>query len=154
MLTSVSVIIAAPFAILSPISHMLLDVLVVGLAEVVPDRRVARHDVRLVAAVGDHVVRALLQAQVLAPEVPADVHQLDGVERAASAPRRAGGVGALALELVLDRDQPVAGAVAPATSEVVADVREERDVDVLEDARRARSTPWSPSCSSATPARA
>ena len=60
----------------------LLDVLVVGLAEVVPDRRVARHDVRLIAAVGDDVVRALLEAQVLAAEVPADVHQLDRVERA------------------------------------------------------------------------
>ena len=66
----------------------LLDVREVGLAEVVPDRRGARDDVGLIAAVGDHVVRALAQAQVLAAEVPADVHQLDGVERAAAAPRR------------------------------------------------------------------
>ena len=33
------------------------DVLVVGLAEVIPDTRVRRHHVRLIAAVGDHVVR-------------------------------------------------------------------------------------------------
>ena len=92
----------------------LLDVVVAGLAEVVPDAGVRRHDVRLIAAVGDHVVRALLQAQVLAAEVPADVHQLHGVERRPAAPRRAGGVRALALEGVLDRDQAVAAAVAPA----------------------------------------
>ena len=96
----------------------LLDVLVVGLAEVVPDARVRRHDVRLIAAVGDHVVRALLQPQVLAAEVPADVHQLDGVERGAAAPRRAGRVRALALERVLDRHEPGADAVAPADAEV------------------------------------
>ena len=65
----------------------LLDLRVGGLAEVVPDRRGARDDVRLIAAVGDHVVRALLERQVLAAEVPADVHQLDRVERAAAAPR-------------------------------------------------------------------
>ena len=113
--TSVSVIIVARLApSLSPMSHSSLMCVVVGLAEVVPDRRVRRHDVRLIAAVGDHVVRALLQAQVLAAEVPADVHQLDGVERRAAAPRRAGGVRALALERVLDRDQAVAAAVAPA----------------------------------------
>ena len=76
----------------------LLDLVVAGLAEVVPDGGVGRHDVRLVAAVGDDVMRALLQPQVLAAEVPADVHQLHGVERRPAAPRRASGVGALALE--------------------------------------------------------
>ena len=74
----------------------LLDVRVVGLAEEVPDRRLRRHDVRLIAAVGDDVVRALLEAEVLAPEVPAGVHQLHGVERAAAAPGRAGAVRGLA----------------------------------------------------------
>ena len=53
----------------SPSSSLMCGV--VGLAEVVPDAGVARHDVGLVAAVGDHVVRALLQAQVLAAVVPA-----------------------------------------------------------------------------------
>ena len=72
--------------------------------------------------------------QMLAAEIPADVHQLDRVERRASAPRRRGGVRALALELVLDRDQAVLVAVAPADAEVVGDVREDRDVDVLEQA--------------------
>ncbi len=61
----------APAAIVSPMSHSSLMCVVVGLAEVVPDRGVGRHDVGLVAAVGDDVVRALLQAQVLAAEVPA-----------------------------------------------------------------------------------
>ena len=38
---------------------------------------------------------------MLAPEMPADVHQLDRVQRRAPAPRRAGRVRALALERVL-----------------------------------------------------
>src|SRR3989304_4368736 len=37
----------------------LLDVGLVELAEVVPDGSLGRHDVRLVAAVGDHVMHAL-----------------------------------------------------------------------------------------------
>jgi len=37
-------------------------------------------------------VRPLLQAQVLAPELPADVHQLGGIERTVAAPRCAGRV--------------------------------------------------------------
>ena len=44
-------------------------------------------------------------------------------------------VRALALEVVLDRHQAVSRAVAPRDAEVVADVREEDDVHVLEDAR-------------------
>ena len=111
-----------------------LDVRLVVLAEVEPDAGVARHDVGLVAAVGDDRVRALRQAQVLAAVVPADAHQLDRVERRAAAPRRAGAVGRLAFEGVLDRHQAVAAAGAPRHVEVVADVREERDVDVLEHA--------------------
>ena len=37
-------------------------------------------------------MRALREPQVLTAEVPADIHQLDGVERAAAAPRGASGV--------------------------------------------------------------
>ena len=80
----------------------LLDVLVVGLAEVVPDGGVRRDDVGLIAAVGDDVVRPLLDAEVLAAEIPGDVHQLHGVERRTAAPRRARRVRALAFEAVLD----------------------------------------------------
>src|SRR4029077_156836 len=103
-----------------------------GLAEVVPDRRVRWDDVRLVAAVGDDVMRSLLQPQMLAAEVPAGCHQFDGVERRAAAPRRRRGVRALALERVLDRHEAGAKAAAPADAEVRADVREERDVNVAE----------------------
>ena len=42
---------------------------------------------------------------MLAPEIPADVHQLDRVERAAAPPRRARGVRALAFETVEHRDE-------------------------------------------------
>ena len=77
-----------PWQSSSPICPHLLDLRIRRLAEVVPDRGRARDDVGLIAAVGDDVVRALLERQVLAAEVPADVHQLHGVERAAAAPRR------------------------------------------------------------------
>ena len=111
-----------------------LDAVEVGLAEVVPDAGVARDDVGLIAAVGDDVVRALLQAQMLAAIVPAHVHQLDGIERRSAAPRRAGAVRRFALEGVLDRDQPVAAAVAPRRAQPGADVVVEHGVDVLEEA--------------------
>ena len=125
---------AAPLAMDSPIRPQLLDLRIRRLAEVVPDGRIPRDHVRLIAAVGDDVVRALFERQVLAPVVPADVHELDRVERAATPPRRPGRVRRLAGERELDRHEPSAIAVAPGHAEVVADVREERDVDVLEEA--------------------
>ena len=78
--------------------EVLADVLEILLADEVPDGGDRRHDVGLVAAVRDHVVRTLLRPQVLAAHVPADVHQLDAVERAASPPGRHGGVGGLAAD--------------------------------------------------------
>ena len=71
---------------------------------------------------------------MLAPVVPADVHQLDRVERALSAPRRPGGVRGLAAERVLDRHEAGARPVAPRHRQLVRDVREQRDVDILEEA--------------------
>ena len=102
----------------------LLDVRIVDLAEVVPDAGVLRHHVGLIAAVGNDVVRSLLQAEMLAPEIPGDVHQLHRVERRAAAPRLRGGVRALAFERVLDRLKAGAEAGAPADAEAAADVRE------------------------------
>ena len=69
---------------------------------------------------------------MLAAIVPADVHQHRRVERAASAPRRAGRMRALAFERVLDRHEPVVGAITPVDAPVAADVREDDDVGVLE----------------------
>ena len=100
--TVVLVIIAAPCGHgVANLAH-LFDVFVIELAEVVPNTCHTRHNVRLIAAVRDHVMRSLLQSQMFAPEVPADVHQLNCIERAASLPRRAGGVCALAFERVFD----------------------------------------------------
>ncbi len=113
----------------------LLDLRIRRLPEVVPDGGVARDDVRLVAAVGDDVVRPVLEGKVLPAVVPADVHQLDRVERASSSPRRACRMRGLAGERELDGDEARAIAVAPGHAKLVADVREERDVDVLEEAR-------------------
>ena len=88
----------------------------------------------LVAAVGNDVVRALADLEVLAAIVPADVHQLDRVERAAPAPRRAGRVRAGAAELEDGRDERVLARLPPRHAETVADVGEEAHVDVFEDA--------------------
>src|ERR671910_3359718 len=71
---------------------------------------------------------------MLAPEVPGNVHQLHRIHRAAAAPGRAGAVGGFAFERVLDRNEPVAAALAPARAEIAADVVVEHDVGVLEDA--------------------
>ena len=111
----------------------LLDVRVVGLAEVVPDRRGARDDVGLIAAVGDDVVRALARAAGA---------RGGSSSRCPSARRRRARCGrATALPAacaVSPRNEyctdtsPVPSRVAPRHVEVVADVGEQRDVDVLE----------------------
>src|SRR5690606_13461755 len=93
------------------------------------------NDVGLVPAIGNHVVRALLQAQVLTPIVPADVHQLHGVECAPAPPRCTRGVRGRALERVDDGHQPATAAGTPGGREVAPHVREEGYVDVLEHAR-------------------
>src|SRR5581483_4055347 len=76
----------------------IFNVGVVQLAEVVPDRSFRRHDVRLISSVVDHVMRALLQTQMFTAKVPAGVHQLDSIERAAPIPWCAGGMGGTAVE--------------------------------------------------------
>ena len=114
-------------------AEVLAHVLHVGLADVVPDLRQCRHDVRLFAAVGDDVVRTLFRPQVLAAHVPAHVHQLDRVERAASAPWRGGGMRGRAVECVFHRDQPAGAAhLAPAGLEIGADMGEQHRIDTVE----------------------
>src|SRR2546429_283110 len=95
---------------------------IVQLAQIVPHRRSGWDDVGVIAAVGNHVVRALLQPEVLAPVIPADVHELDRVERAAAAPRRTGGMCAPALEAEEHGYEAVAGDVAPRGREVIVHV--------------------------------
>ena len=102
------------------------------LAHEVPDAGIRRHDVRLIAAVVDHVMRALQRVQVLAPVVPADVEQFDGVEGAAARPGVARAVGRDAVEHVFDRNQPGAARVAPAHAHGARYVREQHGVDVVE----------------------
>ena len=79
-------------------------------------------------------MRALRRVQVLAAEVPADVHELDGVERAAPAPRRDGAVRRGAGERILDGHEPRAADLPPARREACADVREQHRVDSVEPA--------------------
>ncbi len=110
----------------------LLDMGEVQLAQVVPHRGILGDHVGLVAAVGDHVVGALGDPQVLAPEIPGDVGELHRIERAAAPPRRAGRVGRLALEGVEQRDQAVAVARAPRHAEVAAHMTEQADVHIVE----------------------
>src|SRR5690606_20875055 len=103
------------------------------LAEVVPDARLRGHHVRLAAAVRDHVMRALLQAQVLAPVVPGDVHELDRVQGTPTGPWGAGTVRRAAAERELRGHQPRT-AHAPAGAHVIADVCGEHRVHVPEEA--------------------
>src|SRR2546422_7905091 len=81
------------------------DMTVGRLAEEIPARGFGWDDIGLIAAVHDDIVRALLGAKMLTAEVPADVHQLNGVERAPALPRRARGMSTLAIEAVLRGDQ-------------------------------------------------
>ncbi len=65
---------------------VLVDLLAIGLAHVVPHLRVLRHHVGRTSAGGDHVVDAGLGSDVLAHQVHAVVHQLDGVQSAPPVP--------------------------------------------------------------------
>src|SRR5262249_3970665 len=112
--------------------QVLLDVLVRVGADVVPDRGARRDDVRLDAAVGDHVVDAGVLFDVLSHVVDADVHQLDRVERGAAAVRGGRGGGGHAGERVVDRDHRLAGAERDAR--LVGRVPGDRGVDVVEQA--------------------
>ena len=88
-----------------PDAPQIHDVLVIGFAEVIPDRGVRRHHVGLIAAIGDHAVHRVPMPQMFAAEIPADVHEFHGIERASPAPWRRRRVRALAFETVFHRDQ-------------------------------------------------
>src|SRR5665213_329941 len=79
-------------------------------------------------------MRALLKAQMLAPEVPRHIHQLHGVERAAASPRRASRVRGLSLKIELHRDEAALRSLPPRSSEIVAHMREENYINILEHA--------------------
>jgi hypothetical protein len=100
-------------------------------AEIVPDRGDARHDVGLAAAIADDIMRALRQRQMFAAKIHRHVHDFDGVERAATIPGIAGGVRRLAVEGVFDRDHPVA-AGAIAGREIAGNVGEDAGIHILE----------------------
>ncbi len=83
----------------------ILDVWIVQLAEVVPNRGFRGNNIGLISAIDDDAVRALRGTQVFAAKVPAGVHQLDGIQRAAPFPRRRSGVRRLAMEKILHRNK-------------------------------------------------
>ena len=71
---------------------------------------------------------------MLTAEIPADVHELDGIERAAALPGIAGAMRGDAVERVLDRDEARTPGPAPGHLHVAADMSEDHGVDVLEHA--------------------
>ena len=114
--------------------HELVQLVELAGADQVAHGRVRLHDVRRDSAgIGDRVVDAGGLRHVLAHVVDADVHQLDGVERAPPELRAGGGMGGAALEL---EQELVAG-----QRDRRVDRRErrrmpgDRDVDVVEQAR-------------------
>src|SRR5260370_38371743 len=90
----------------------LFDMRIVALPEVIPDRRALRHYVRLVAAVRNNVMGALLETKMLAAEDPPYAHQPTSIQRAAPAPRAHRGMCALSLDFALNRPRPP-GRVSP-----------------------------------------
>src|SRR5712671_1807021 len=68
----------------------------VGVAHEPPDLRIIRNDVRLDAAGRDGAMGPVAWAQVFAPLVEADVHQLDGIYGVLAVPWVHGAVGGLA----------------------------------------------------------
>src|SRR5262245_32411820 len=79
-------------------------------------------------------MRALLRAELLAAKIPADIHQLDGAQRVASAPWPRRSVSRLAFECVFDRNHAGSGRLTPRGREIIADVGEQHGVDILEHA--------------------
>src|SRR5688572_20844909 len=69
-------------------SMQILDALVLPFPEEVPHGSLGRDNIRLITAVGDHIMRTVFGTNVLAAEVPADVHQLHAIECASTRPRR------------------------------------------------------------------
>jgi hypothetical protein len=112
-------------------SVQVADAFVIPFPEKVPDGGLGRHYVGLIAAMRDHIMGALLGAQMLAAKVPAGIHQLDCVESAAAFPRRAGGMRALSMEAVLGGDQArSAGSVGG--GEIAGDMAAQHDVQIAE----------------------
>jgi hypothetical protein len=72
-------------------------------AEIVPDRCNARHDVGLAAAIADDIMRALRKRQMLAAVIHRRVHDFHRIKRAAAVPGVGGGVRGLAVEGVFHR---------------------------------------------------
>ena len=106
----------------------------VALAKIEPHRGRRRHHIRLIPAVGDHVVRSLRQFHVLAMKLPRVTHRHDRVERTASTPRRAGGMRRLTAELEQCGDESERRFIAPRHTKLAAHVREQIRVDPVEDA--------------------
>ena len=71
---------------------------------------------------------------MLAPEIPADIHQLHCVESAPPAPGCAARMGADPAERVLNGHDSRAAACAPTDPEARRHVREEHDIHILENA--------------------
>src|SRR5215204_2255140 len=65
-------------------------------------------------------------------EVPSDIHQLHRIKCAPSRPWGAGSVSTVAFESVFDRNKACGGGLSPRGSQVVAHVREQNNVDILE----------------------
>src|SRR5262245_6723478 len=108
------------------------DVRVIDFAKEIPHGRFRWHDVRLIAAIGNHVVRTLLRPKVLATKVPGSIHHLDCVESASAAPWCSSGMRRFAVECKLDRNEAAAADGAIGYCEIASDMGEETDIHIFE----------------------
>src|SRR5271169_2285319 len=110
-----------------------LDMGVVQLPKVIPNAGVRGNHIGLVAAIHDHVVGALLEAKVFPAEIPANVHEFDGIQSAAARPWRTGSVGSTAVKEILHADKTAPFTVAGTVGggEFRFNMRPKYDVNVL-----------------------
>jgi hypothetical protein len=107
---------------------------IVEFAEVVPHGGFGRNDVGLIPAVKDDTVRALREPQMLASEIPGNVHKFDGVKCAATFPRGESSMRRLTMKEILNRDRPaeISRTGGIGGGKTVADMDAEDEVDIFE----------------------
>ena len=114
--------------------EVVADIVCGDFPDEIPDTGVGRHNVRLVSTIADDIVRSLQRMEMLATEIPGDVHQFDRIQCAASIPGIAGAMGGNSVEHVFDGNQAGAPRLTPTDGQIVGNVGKQHGVNVLKKA--------------------